>query len=143
MKTKKELGGKVWYRILKVFFILSFIISIIISFIFSYKISYNTDIQRNSGASLRQMINYAKQNPTSNFATQLGNAIQSGSLDSQAQKEGIDLSWAGRPKLETEPHKPLIDTAMFLINLIFITFLFILIRNTFYYIVLGNFNPKE
>lgn len=49
------------------------------------------------GANLQQMIQYAKANPTSNFANQLGQSIQSGKLNSQAEQEGIDLSFAGQP----------------------------------------------
>lgn len=56
----------------------------------------------NTGApvtSLSQIIAYSKANPTSQYAKQAYTLIKSGAFDQQAQKEGVDLSWAGRPKL--------------------------------------------
>lgn len=55
---------------------------------------------------LQDNINYAKANPSSDFAKTLWSHIQDGSLDEQAQKDGIDLSWAGRPALKPTPETP-------------------------------------
>lgn len=49
---------------------------------------------------LRQAISIAKNNPTSDFASTLGGFLQKGDADQQAMKEGIDLSFAGRPSLQ-------------------------------------------
>lgn len=48
--------------------------------------------------SLSQIIAYSKANPNSQYAKQAYNLIKSGQFDAQAAKEGVDLSWAGRPK---------------------------------------------
>lgn len=50
---------------------------------------------------LRQLIDYAKANPDSEVANDLGRAIQKGLYDEKAKQEGIDLSFAGRPGLQT------------------------------------------
>ncbi|MEI6352503.1 MAG: hypothetical protein WCO35_01025 [Candidatus Nomurabacteria bacterium] len=93
MKTKKELEGKVWYRILKVLFIILFIFSIMGILVFSYNDSHN--------------VLYYK------------GYILSNSMD--YIKDSFDL------------------ITLSIINIC----LFILIRNTFYYIVLGKFRPKD
>lgn len=62
--------------------------------------------KQNSAApvtSLSQIIAYSKANPNTTYAQQAYKLIKSGAFDEQAQKEGVDLSWAGRPKLETTP----------------------------------------
>jgi hypothetical protein len=41
---------------------------------------------------LQDAINYARQNPTSDFAQQLGNIVMSGQADAEAQQLGIDLT---------------------------------------------------
>lgn len=52
---------------------------------------------------LQEAIDYAKRNPRSDFARQLQMRIQSGAADAEAQNQGVDLSWAGRPSFtETE-----------------------------------------
>lgn len=50
-------------------------------------------------ATLKDAIDYARNNPNSDFARQLQERITSGAADQDALKENIDLSWAGRPKL--------------------------------------------
>lgn len=50
-------------------------------------------------ASLKDIISYSKANPNTDYAKRAGQLIKSGGFDEQAQKEGIDLSWAGRPRL--------------------------------------------
>lgn len=52
------------------------------------------------GITLRQAILQAKANPTSEFAGTLGKFLVNGDADMQAMKEGIDLSFAGRPSLQ-------------------------------------------
>lgn len=49
-------------------------------------------------ATLKEAIEYSRKNPQSDFAIQLKQRIQSGQADQDAAKEGVDLSWAGRPK---------------------------------------------
>jgi hypothetical protein len=49
-------------------------------------------------ASLQEIIDYSKANPTTPYAQKAYENIKSGGFDQQAEKEGIDLSWAGRPK---------------------------------------------
>lgn len=51
-------------------------------------------------ASLKDIISYSKANPNTDYAKRAGQLIKSGGFDAQAQKEGIDLSWAGRPPLQ-------------------------------------------
>lgn len=68
---------------------------------------------------LRQIIDYSKANPNTDYAKRAGQLIQSGGFDAEAQKEGIDLSWAGRPPLQkqnstTQPMQstnPIVETA--------------------------------
>lgn len=68
---------------------------------------------------LRQIIDYSKANPNTDYAKRVGQLIQSGDFDAEAQKEGIDLSWAGRPPLQkqnstTQPMQstnPIVETA--------------------------------
>ncbi len=48
-------------------------------------------------ATLREIIDYSKANPKSDYAQKAYTLIKRGDFDVQAQKEGIDLSWAGRP----------------------------------------------
>lgn len=52
-----------------------------------------------AGKPLASLISYSKANPTSSIANLAKTYIQSGAYDSQALKEGTDLSWAGRPSL--------------------------------------------
>jgi hypothetical protein len=55
-------------------------------------------------ATLQQIIDYSKANPTSDYAKNAASLIQNGSFDTQALKEGIDLSVYGRPKvIQTQP----------------------------------------
>lgn len=49
-------------------------------------------------ATIQEIIDYSKANPNTDYAKQAYEHIQSGAFDAQAQKEGVDLSWAGRPK---------------------------------------------
>ena len=49
---------------------------------------------------LQNALEQARANPNSQFATQLRQAIQSGKLDDAAQKQGVDLTKYGRPKVE-------------------------------------------
>lgn len=60
---------------------------------------------------LQDAINYAKQNPNSDFARQLKIRIKSGQADQEATDLGIDLSWAGRPfvKPKIQEQKPIIE----------------------------------
>lgn len=46
---------------------------------------------------LSKAIEYAKQSPNSDFATQLRSKIESGELDEAAMKQGVDLTKYGRP----------------------------------------------
>ncbi len=48
-------------------------------------------------ATLKEIIQYSKANPNSDYAKNAYQLIQRGDFDAQAQKEGIDLSFAGRP----------------------------------------------
>lgn len=48
---------------------------------------------------LAKLISMSKANPNSALAQQTMQYIKQGAYDEQAQKEDIDLSWAGRPKL--------------------------------------------
>src|SRR3990167_7442461 len=57
-------------------------------------------------ATLQEAINYARQNPQSDFAIQLKQRIQSGQADQDAAKEGIDLGWAGRKSVATSVVQP-------------------------------------
>lgn len=50
-------------------------------------------------ATLRELIDYSKANPQSDVAFKLQKAITGGAYDQQAANEGVDLSWAGRPKM--------------------------------------------
>jgi len=50
-------------------------------------------------ASLKEIIEYSKANPNTDYAKKAYEHIQSGAFDTQAQQEGVDLSWAGRPKV--------------------------------------------
>lgn len=49
-------------------------------------------------ATLKEIIEYSKANPESDYAKTAYENIVSGDFDSQAEKEGIDLSPFGRPK---------------------------------------------
>jgi hypothetical protein len=49
-------------------------------------------------ATLKEIIEYSKANPDSDYAKKAFETIQSGAFDTQAQTEGIDLSPLGRPK---------------------------------------------
>lgn len=49
---------------------------------------------------IKQAIDMAKENPDSEFATQLRKSIESGSLDEAAKKQGYDLSPFGRNNLQ-------------------------------------------
>lgn len=49
-------------------------------------------------ATLREIIDYSKANPNTDYAKRAYELIQRGDFDTEAQEEGIDLSWAGRPK---------------------------------------------
>jgi len=55
---------------------------------------------------LKQNIEYAKSHPETEFAKTLYQHITSGKLDEQAANEGIDLSWAGRPKIGASSNAP-------------------------------------
>ncbi len=54
-------------------------------------------------ASLKEIIDYSKANPTSDYAKKAFEVLQSGGFDQQAQAEGIDLSPLGRPKAPEKP----------------------------------------
>lgn len=60
-------------------------------------------MQNDMANTLKQLIDYSKANPTSDTAVKLQKAITGGAYDQQASDEGIDLSWAGRPKLPPTP----------------------------------------
>lgn len=51
-------------------------------------------------ASLKEIIEYSKANPDTDYAKRSYELIQKGSFDEQSQQEGVDLSWAGRPPLK-------------------------------------------
>ncbi len=55
-------------------------------------------VKQNNMATLKEIIKYSKENPTSDYAKTAQQHIIKGDFDAQAEKEGIDLSWAGRPK---------------------------------------------
>ena len=59
-------------------------------------------------ATLQEAIEYARQNPKSDFARQLKTRIQNGDADTDAEKEGLDLSVYGRIKPAIEPVAPAI-----------------------------------
>lgn len=56
-------------------------------------------------ATIQEIIEYSKANPESDYAKAAYEHITSGEFDEQAAKEGVDLSWAGRPKLEPKIKK--------------------------------------
>jgi hypothetical protein len=56
-------------------------------------------------ATLEQMMNFAKQNPDTDYAKTLFNHITSGQADNDARKEGIDLTSFGRPSFKQEKPK--------------------------------------
>ncbi len=56
-------------------------------------------------ATLQEIIQYSKANPNTDYAKKAAKLIQNGDFDAQAQKEGIDLSWAGRPSLQSVNQK--------------------------------------
>ena len=58
-------------------------------------------------ATLKAIIDYSKANPNTDYAKQAYNLIKSGKFDQQAQQEGIDLSWAGRPALKQQSAQPI------------------------------------
>ncbi|MFA6992229.1 MAG: hypothetical protein WC269_03030 [Candidatus Gracilibacteria bacterium] len=47
---------------------------------------------------LKQLIDYSKSNPESDIARKTQQQITAGYFDKKAEEEGLDLSWAGRPK---------------------------------------------
>lgn len=51
-------------------------------------------------ATIKEIVEYSKANPESEYAKQAFEHITSGGFDEQARKEGYDLSWAGRPAPE-------------------------------------------
>jgi len=51
-------------------------------------------------ANIKELIEYSKANPTSDIATKTQKAIQAGLYDKEASSLGVDLTWAGRPKME-------------------------------------------
>ncbi len=51
-------------------------------------------------ATLQEIIQYSKANPNTDYAKRAAKLIQNGDFDTQAQKEGIDLTWAGRPAVQ-------------------------------------------
>ncbi len=57
-------------------------------------------------ATLKEIIQYSKANPNTDYAKNAAKLIQSGQFDAQAVKEGIDLSWAGRPAVKPAPEQP-------------------------------------
>lgn len=63
-----------------------------------HKIAPHSGVMQNKMATLKEIIKYSKANPTSDYAKTAQQHITNGDFDAQAQKEGIDLSWAGRPK---------------------------------------------
>ncbi len=65
-------------------------------------------LMQNNMPTLRELIDYSKQNPNTDVAKNVYRNIQQGSFDAQAQTEGIDLSWAGRPAPKPQP-TPLAD----------------------------------
>lgn len=55
---------------------------------------------------LAKLIAMSKASPDSDLAKQTMTYIKQGKYDEQAQKEGIDLSWAGRPKTPSQTTVP-------------------------------------
>jgi len=55
-------------------------------------------------ATLQELIEYSKANPTSDIAKKTRKAIESGIYDEEANNSGIDLSWAGRPTTTATPN---------------------------------------
>mgnify|MGYP001587158980 CR=1 FL=1 len=56
-------------------------------------------------ATLQQLIEYSKGNPTSDIAKKTRQAIEQGLYDEEARTSGIDLSWAGRQTFAEQPVK--------------------------------------
>lgn len=56
-------------------------------------------------ATLKEIIEYSKKNPNTEYAKKAYEHIKSGAFDAQAATEGVDLSFAGRPA--PEPKKSL------------------------------------
>lgn len=51
-------------------------------------------------ATLKEIIQYGKANPDTDYSKRALELIKDGSFDTQAEKEGVDLSWAGRKPLQ-------------------------------------------
>lgn len=60
-------------------------------------------------ATLREIIDFSKNNPNTDYAKRAYELIKQGDFDEQAKKEGIDLSWAGRNTSETPKESGFID----------------------------------
>jgi len=58
---------------------------------------------------IQDALDKAKQNPNSDFASFIRKEIESGNMDAPAQKQGVDLSPFGRPKLQEK--KSFLDRA--------------------------------
>lgn len=65
---------------------------------------------------LAKLISISKASPTSALAQQTMQYIKQGAYDEEAQKEGIDLSWAGRPKAPAPAPKAPSELSDFISN---------------------------
>ena len=53
-------------------------------------------------ATLKEIVEYSKANPNTDYAQQAFKKIKSGAWDEKAKEEGYSLAWAGRPGFEEE-----------------------------------------
>lgn len=53
-------------------------------------------------ATLKEIVEYSKANPNTDYAQQAFKKIKSGAWDDKAKEEGYSLGWAGRPGFEEE-----------------------------------------
>lgn len=139
MKTIKELNEKIWYRILKVVFLLFFILSFFNLLVFSYNIYFSNKNNIN-----HKYMTFLNRNTIQQLITDLNiKESQADEFFKGLTEKGYTLEGYNDKSTGSINEKNLFYKISPILLLFRIMVSFFTIKHTFYYIVLGKFRPKE
>lgn len=141
------LNTKWWYRLIKIIFIfINLILMISIISIIFHSNSPKFNIMDEKTQLVHNAIEFAKQNPDTEYATELRKRIEDGAYDRELnilnQRKNYN-NYEVNSKYEYEGRNWRAIIGFSLITIISVLIFFELIRRVFYYIILGSFLPDK
>lgn len=166
MKTIKELNEKIWFRFLKVLYILSFILIVLISLIYfldkwsnTFVVDFDKTILYCSDSSYKKFLSEHNNESNTKYIIDKNDFRENGTFKTNAGlnmntfckdiilKESnrviSDYNISGAYKIEIYKYKNKDVLFEGFIVILIEVLILILIKHLLYYIILGKFNPKN